>query len=82
MHEQQHRSEDVDKCMPLAVDAATVAKMLHVSLRHLRRMDASGKLGPHGLRFGRSVRYSVEEVRRWLEAGAPDRATWDQIKGN
>ena len=64
----------------LAVDAATLATSLGVSLRHLRRMEASGALGPRPLRFGRSVRYSVAEVQEWIRAGAPDRKTWQQIK--
>ncbi len=64
----------------LAMDASQLADAMGISLRHLRRMQSNGKLGPQALRFGRSVRFSVQEVKDWIRAGAPDRATWDRIR--
>lgn len=59
---------------PLAVDAVQLARLLAVSIRHVRRLDASGQL-PRGVRLGRAKRWLVEEIREWLSAGSPDRAT-------
>jgi predicted DNA-binding transcriptional regulator AlpA len=42
-------------------------------------MDAAGRL-PAPLRIGGSVRWRAEEIRDWLDAGAPDRETWERIK--
>ncbi len=64
---------------PLALSATQLAKQLGVSLRHVRRMDSAGLL-PKPVRLGRSVRWSVEEVHAWMEAGAPDRRRWEQSK--
>ena len=63
----------------LAVDAERLARMLGVSLRHLRRLDASGKL-PRPVKLGRSVRWPVAEIEDWLADGSPDRAAWDDVK--
>jgi predicted DNA-binding transcriptional regulator AlpA len=45
----------------------------------VRAWDAGGKL-PTPVRIGGSVRWRTDEIRRWLDAGAPDRATWEQIR--
>ena len=52
-----------------------LARLLGVSPRHLARLSASGQL-PQPVRLGRSVRWSLDEIARWLQAGAPDQATW------
>ena len=66
---------------PLAVSAKQLARMLDLSLRTIRTMDAAGKL-PRGIRFGRSVRWSCDELRDWLAAGCPDRPSWEAIRKN
>lgn len=66
---------------PLAVSARQLAGMLDLSVRTIRTMDAAGKL-PRGVRFGRSVRWPVDELRDWLAAGCPDRASWEAIHKN
>jgi len=63
----------------MAVNAKELAKMLGVSLRHIRRMDAAGKL-PRPVTIGHTKRWLVAEIGEWLEAGAPDRAAWEQNK--
>ena len=63
----------------LLISAAELARRLGVSLRHVRRMDAAGKL-PTPVRLSRCVRYSADEVCAWIAAGAPDRRTWESIK--
>ncbi len=65
---------------PLAFSAQQLADRLGVSLRHLRRCDSAGKL-PRPIRLGRSVRWPVAEIEQWMAAGAPDRRTWEALKG-
>ena len=60
----------------LAVDAKEAAHMLSVSVRHLRALNSSGRL-PRSIRFGRAVRWRVDELRAWLAAGAPERGKWE-----
>lgn len=65
---------------PLAMSAADMADRLGVSLRHLRRLDSAGKV-PRPIRLGRSVRWPLAEINRWMDAGAPDRQRWQAMKG-
>lgn len=66
----------------LAVDARHLARMLCLSVRTVRAMDAGGKL-PRPLRLGgRSIRWLVTEIHSWLQAGAPDRVAWEARKGS
>ena len=67
---------------PLAVSAQRLSAMLGLSERTIRSMDVAGKL-PRPLRLnGRSVRWSVREIQSWIDAGAPDRGTWEALKTN
>ena len=67
---------------PLAVDAKRLASLLCVSIRSVERMDVAGKLpAPLRLCGGHAKRWSVAEIRQWLAAGAPDRRTWNSMKG-
>jgi excisionase family DNA binding protein len=61
---------------PLLVDARELAKLLGAGLRTVRTWDAAGRL-PRPVRIGGAVRWHLEEIRAWVEAGAPDRATWE-----
>lgn len=72
---------DMPELAPLAVSARQLAGMLDLSVRTIRTMDAAGKL-PRGVRIGRSVRWPVDELRDWLDAGCPDRASWQAIRRN
>lgn len=60
----------------LALPAADTANLLGISLRHLRALDASGRL-PRPIRLGRAVRWNLAELRAWLDAGCPPRAEWE-----
>lgn len=64
---------------PLAVSAKNLAILLGLGLRTIRTMDASGKL-PRPIRLGGRLVWSVEEIRAWLAAGAPDRRAWESRK--
>lgn len=60
---------------PLVVDARRLAVMLSAGIRTVRTWDAAGKL-PAPVRIGGRVVWRVDEIRAWLDAGAPDRETW------
>jgi predicted DNA-binding transcriptional regulator AlpA len=66
----------------LVVPADQVATLLGISVRHFWACHASGTLGPRPISLGRSKRWRLDELHAWLEAGAPDRARWDEIKKN
>ena len=63
----------------LALSAGELAEKLGVSERHIWRQHVTGKL-PKPIRIGKSVRWLVSEIKGWLEAGAPDRKTWEAMK--
>jgi len=63
----------------LALSAVELAGSLGICVRHLRRMDSIGRL-PRAVRLGRTVRWSVDDIRDWLLSGAPDRRCWDVLK--
>lgn len=64
----------------LAVSAQQLARMLGLSLRTVRTMDAAGKL-PRPVRFnGHAVRWVLDGpkgIQAWLTAGAPDRTAFE-----
>lgn len=63
----------------LAITAEELAELLGISKRHLWSLNAQAKL-PRPVRLGRSVRWSLPEVREWLASGAPDRDTWERAQ--
>jgi len=63
----------------IAADAAKVAKLLDVSERHVWALHSSGRI-PQPVRLGRSVRWPVHELKSWLDAGAPERGRWEQVR--
>ena len=48
----------------------TLAAVLATSPKTVRRLDAAGKL-PQPVRVGRGLRWSRDEIARWLAAGCP-----------
>lgn len=62
---------------PLAVDADGAGRLVGVSGRTWRRMNAGG-LVPRPVRLAGSVRWRVDELRRWVDAGAPSRSKWEE----
>ena len=59
--------------------AADIARLLAVTVRHVRALDSSGRL-PRPVRLGRAVRWSRSELVAWLDAGAPSRDRWETIR--
>ncbi len=64
---------------PLLVDAQTLAKLLSCGVRTVRTMDYAGRL-PRPLKLNARTLWYLPEITRWLEAGAPDRETWESLK--
>ena len=56
-----------------------VAQSLKVSVRQVWKMHSAGTL-PAPIKLGRCVRWRASELARWLDAGAPTRELWEQLK--
>jgi predicted DNA-binding transcriptional regulator AlpA len=56
---------------PLLVDLSTLASMLDVSSKTVRRLLATNQL-PTPLRLGRSLRWSVDILKKWIADGCPE----------
>ena len=56
------------------------AKMLDISRAHFYRMHNAGKI-PLPVRLGGCVRWRVDELLAWIEAGMPNRQRWQAMKG-
>jgi len=61
---------------PLAVSEAEAARLLGVSPRTLWQLRRDGR-GPRHAMVGGSVKYAVEEIRRWLTEQTAAGATAD-----
>ena len=55
---------------PLLVPAAEVARLLDVSTRTLWRQLSAGQI-PKPVRFGGTVRWRIDELRKWIADGCP-----------
>ena len=58
-----------------------LAVLLNVSETSIRRLDRTGKI-PLALKIGRSKKWSISEVREWLEEGCPTRQIWLNVKSS
>ena len=58
-----------------------LAVLLNVSETSIRRLDRTGKI-PLVLKIGRSKKWSISEVREWLEEGCPTRQIWLNVKSS
>ena len=72
------QSETKQECELLSVKE--LAKILSLSVRTVWRLRSAGKL-PKPLTIGGSVRWIESEISAWIRAGAPDRKTWNLMKG-
>ena len=67
---------------PLAVDAKRLAPLLCCSVRQIRSLDAGGRI-PSPVTIGaRSRRWRLKTIDDWLQAGCPDRSTWEAMRSN
>ena len=65
---------------PLVVSAKVLAQLLGVSVRQVWRLNATAKL-PKPIRLGGSVKWLRKEIDAFVEAGFPNRQTWEAMKG-
>lgn len=61
------------------LDVEGLATRLDVSVRTIRRLDATGKI-PQAIRVGRAMRWLPHEITAWQTAGMPDRSRWEATK--
>jgi predicted DNA-binding transcriptional regulator AlpA len=66
--------------LPLRVDMAGLSRLLARSEASLDRDDSAGRI-PAGRKLGGSKRWVYSEIVAWVEAGMPDRRTWELMKG-
>jgi len=64
----------------LLVSSNEAAKYLGVSRAHFYRMHNAGRI-PLPVRLGGCVRWRVDELNAWIEAGMPSRQRWLAMKG-
>jgi excisionase family DNA binding protein len=57
-----------------------LAKILKMSERTIWRRLSTGKL-PREIRSGKLVRWNEAEIVRWIDAGCPNRLTWESKGG-
>jgi len=64
---------------PLLITADGVASLLQISRRHVYTLLQSGRL-PKPQKHGKSTRWEISELRRWVAAGSPPREKWEARK--
>jgi predicted DNA-binding transcriptional regulator AlpA len=64
---------------PLLVGADGFGRLVDLSSRTVRRLNSMGAI-PKPLRVSGSLRWRVAEIEAWVEAGCPDRDTWEHLK--
>lgn len=57
-----------------------VAARLDVTERWVWKALADGKFGPRHIRLGRSVKFDLDEIDRWINAGCPPRDRWPALR--
>jgi predicted DNA-binding transcriptional regulator AlpA len=63
---------------PEQVGAAAAARLAGVSQATWWRLHASGRV-PRPNKLGGRTLWRVRELREWVEAGCPDRKTWETL---
>ena len=66
------------RCCQL-LTAKELGKILSLSKRQVFRLNSCGKI-PAPIRIGGSVRWAESTIAKWLQAGAPDRRTFDALE--
>ena len=64
----------------LALSAGDAAELLGISRAQFWKLHSSGRL-PLPVRLGtKAPRWRYDELQAWLNAGCPDRLTWQRTK--
>ena len=64
---------------PLLLRAPEAASLCSTSVRTWRTWGTIGKI-PRPIHIGRIPFWRYDELKAWVTAGCPDRATWDAIR--
>ena len=59
----------------ILISAEEAATLLGIGRRTFYRLHSSGRV-PLPVRLGGTVRWRLEELRRWTQAGCPPRRKW------
>ena len=60
---------------PILISAREAAALLGIGRRTFYRLHSSGRV-PLPVRLGGVVRWRLEELQRWTQAGCPSRGKW------
>jgi hypothetical protein len=63
----------------LLIDTADLAYLTSLGVRTLRRMDSAGDI-PGRVVCGRRVLFQKEIIRKWVQAGLPDKNNWAKVQ--
>lgn len=68
-----------DNCQPKLVDEAAAARYIGMSVAFLRADRCRGRTGsrtggPPWYKFGRSIKYSIDDLDAWIASHRVDRA--------
>jgi len=66
---------------PLLVAAPEAARLCGVSRSQWWKLHSAGKVPMPVYLGSKNPRWRVQELRSWLAAGAPDRSTWQRLRG-
>ena len=69
--------EQEQKCQ--LFNAKTLGQRLSLSQRQIFRLNSCGKI-PAPVKIGGSVRWIENEINLWIQAGAPDRESWNLMR--
>ncbi len=69
----------ISSAAPLLLTHVEAAVLCRVSERTWRAWDAAGYI-PEPVRIGRSLFWRPKELLAWVDAGCPDRHTWNVIR--
>jgi len=63
----------------LAVGAEEAATICGIGLTLWKEMDVTGRI-PSPIKFGARCVWYLDELRRWMDTGCPDRERWEILK--
>lgn len=79
MQQKEQETKPVIEADRLLINTHELAFLLNCSARHIRALAKENKL-PEAIRLGRSRRWSLQEIKDWLEAGGPTKRRWNAMK--
>lgn len=73
MEEAKKKSPQIE---PFMIGKKDLAKMLAISTANLERWNASGELGPIGIKKNGRILWILAEIKEWIDARLPRREIW------